>query len=288
MTRSLRLPDFVIIGAMKSATTSLYRWLAEQPEVFLAWPKETDFFTREDRWARGPEWYASLFAPAANGQVLGEASVSYSSPDRSGVAAPRMAATIPQARLICVLRHPIERIRSQYRHEVQRGRERRPMLEALREPGNTYVGHSRYFSCLVPYMESFPRDQICVVRFDDLVEGTQTAWQAVISHLGLPHRAPPDGVYNATEGKAQHTRMMSFLMRSGLLRSELIAHTPSPIRRLGKRLVTRQGPRYRRLLEESRAPMPGDVTQEIWDDVARLEEWLGGPRPLWEQARDAA
>jgi hypothetical protein len=284
MTASRRLPDFVIIGAMKSATTSLYRWLADQPEIFLARPKETDFFTRDDRWARGATWYASLFEAAEDGQLLGEASVSYSSPQLCGLAASRMTSTIPAARLVCVLRHPLERIRSHYRHEVQRGRERRTMVEALRDPANPYVGHSRYFACLNPYLESFGRDQLCVVRFDDLTDGGQVAWREVISHLGLSYRTPPSQAYNVSDGKPQHTRVMAFMMRSGWLRSDLIAHVPSPIRRFGKRLVTRHGSGYRSLLESARAPMPPDVSREVWEDVARLEDRLGGVSPLWERA----
>jgi Sulfotransferase family len=282
VTARTRLPDFVIIGAMKSATTSLYRWLADQPEIFLARPKETDFFTRDDRWARGATWYASLFEAAGEDQLLGEASVSYSSPRSCEVAAYRMASTIPTAKLVCVLRHPLERIRSHYRHEVQRGRERRRMVEALRDPANPYVGHSRYFACLNPYLEWFGRDQLCVVRFDDLIDGEQVAWRSVISHLGLPYRTPPGGAYNVSDGKAQHTRVMALMLRSGWLRSDLIARVPSPIRRFGKRLVTRRGSGYRSLLESALAPIPPEVSRHVWEDVGRLEERLGRSDPLWE------
>ncbi len=68
---------------MKSATTSLYRWLDEQPEVFMAHPKETRLLL--GRLGPGPDWYSNLFADAVPGQMLGEASVNYSNPEpRSG------------------------------------------------------------------------------------------------------------------------------------------------------------------------------------------------------------
>lgn len=288
MTSDARLPDFLIIGAMKSATTSLYRWLADQPEVFMAWPKEADFFSRDDLWRKGIESYAAMFTPATSDQLIGEASVSYSSPDRSAVAAPRMARTVPDARLVYVLRHPVERIRSHYRHEIQRGRERRPLLEALAEPGNGYLGNSRYFSCLEPYLRSFPREQICVVRFDDLVGDPAPGWRSVLTHLGLPDRPRPPTVHNVTEEKPQHRRAMLLLRRSGLLRAGLVAKLPPGMRRIGKRFVMRDDAGYRAQVEGALEPIPQGLTEPVWEDVARLETWLGLDRPLWERARDAA
>lgn len=284
----LRLPDFVIIGAMKSATTSLYRWLGDQPEVFLAWPKETDFFSRDEVWHRGVESYAALFAAAAPEQTIGEASVSYSSPGRSAVVARRMAAILPAAQIVYVIRHPIERIRSHYRHEVQRGRERRPLGDVLREPENDYIGNSMYFTCLQPYLDSFAREQICTVRFDDLVGRPSPGWHAVLTHLGVADRPRPTSIHNVTVDKSQHTRAMSVLMRSRLLRSGVVAKVPVGVRRVGRRLVMRDGRRYRERIEGALAPISEAVSEPIWQDLARLEAWLGLGRPLWERARDAA
>src|SRR5919202_3826797 len=101
MADSGRMPDVVIIGAMKFASTSRYRWLDSQPEVYMAHPKETNFFS--DAWERGPAWYRSQFAGAGERQLCGEASVNYTSPEWSDVAASRMHDLIPNARLIYVV-----------------------------------------------------------------------------------------------------------------------------------------------------------------------------------------
>ena len=272
-----RFPDLVIIGAMKSATTSLYRWLDAQSDVFMAHPKETNFFT--DHWSRGRSWYAGLFAEAEPNQLLGEASVNYTSPNLASSAADRMAEMIPNARLIYVLRNPVERIRSHYRHEVQRRRESRSLLEALREPDNSYTGHSCYARCLQPYIDRFRREQIIVIRFEDVVRPPLPAWSEVLRFLSLPERPAPGGAHNVSGEKAQFTWAMAWAKRKGLINFGQISRLPQPVRRVGKLLFARGGNSYARKLEASRVPIPGELLTAVWADLARLEGWLGSP--LW-------
>jgi len=275
------LPDFIIIGAMKSATSSLYWWLGDQPEVFVVRPKEINFFSYEKDWKNGIGWYASLFEEGAESPLVGEASVSYTSPDHCAVAAQRMRGAVPEARLIYVIRHPVERIRSHYRHEVQRTREKRPLLEAVGEPGNPYVGNSLYFSCLRPYIEEFPREQIRVVRFDDLVGDAPTGWLGVLRHLGLSERPCPGTAYNVSTEKAQWTRRMLWLRRKGILHLRRVATLPGPVRAVGRRLLGRRPGAYQRQLRQSHISIPDAILDPVWEDLARLESWLGVDLPLW-------
>jgi hypothetical protein len=276
-----RLPDLVIIGTMKSATSSLYWWLSEQPECFLASPKEIDFFSDDSRWRRGPGWYGRLFDDAQEGQLLGEASVSYTSPDRSTVSAERMASLLPAARLLCVIRNPVDRLRSHFRHEVQRNRERRPFMEALRAPSNPYLAASRYFACLRPYLERFPPEQLCVIRFEDLVGGEQPGWADVLRSLGLPFRGSPGTAHNVTGDNRQWTPAMQRLHRMGVLRFSHVVRLPQPVRRLGGRVLMRDRAAYQHRLEDSHAPIPDEVTEPIWEDLSMLERGLGSAAPLW-------
>lgn len=280
MDRSRRLPDFIVIGAMKSGTTSLYTWLAQQPEVFLPATKEPNFFSRDEVWGRGAPWYSSLFAPAADDQVVGEASVSYTRPDRGEVAADRIWSLVPGARLIYLVRHPIDRIRSHYRHQVQRRRERRPFEEAIRDPQSQYVAQSLFYACLKPYVDRFPKDQICVVRMEDLSGDPPTAWLRVLQHLGLAPRPAPTTAYNVTGEKAGFTRGMLWLWDRGFHRP--LTRLPRPFRTLGKRLLLRQDPQYLRLLEESARPVPEGLAEPVWEDIHRLEGWLELDTPLWD------
>ncbi len=284
MNGTLRLPDFVIIGAMKSGTSSLYQWLAAQPELTLPQLKEPHFFSRDEVWARGLEWYASHFEDVP-GQLVGEASTSYTRPENSENAAKRMRSTIGDARLIYLLRHPVERLRSQYRHAVWRGAERRPLLEVLADPHNPHLRRSLYFRCLEPYVRAFPRDQICVVRFEDLVSAEAPAWSQVLRHLGLPSRPVPRTSHNVSSEKRHFSPAMRWIWTSPLRSG--IPLVPRPIRKAGGALLLRQGSQYQGRLEGSKVPIPQELTQPIWHDVQQLESWLGVAAPLWERAGDS-
>ena len=280
MTRSHRLPDFIVIGAMKSGTSTLYRWLAEQPEMCLPERKEWHFFSRDPVWARGVDWYASLFADAPR-QLVGEASTSYTNPDHCEVAARRMAAVVPGARLVYLLRHPVERLRSHYRDAVLQGEEHRPLAEVMADPRNRLLRRSLYHTCLAPYTTAFPREQILVVRFEDLIAPEGEAWGALLAHLGLPERPAPTTAYNVSAERPQYGPAVRRLVTSRL--GPHTARVPEPLRRLARPLLASADPERRARLESSRDAIPEEHLEPLWDDVARLERWLGRTRPLWER-----
>lgn len=282
MGNPARLPDYIIIGTMKSGTSSLYHWLAEQPECSAARQKEIHYFSRPECWARGLDWYRGFFAEVPEGKLAGEASTSYTKPEWGDAAAERMAATLPGVRIIYLLRHPIERLRSQYRHQVRRSRETRPLVEALQDPQNPYVPLSLYHQRLTPYMRAFPAAQICVVRFEDLVSDGAPGWAAVLDHLGIPPRPAPATAHNVTADKPQFTKALLRLWASGYER-RLRGWVPRPARRVAKAVLLREGPEQAARLDQSEADIPREVTEPVWDDIARLEEWLCVRGPLWER-----
>jgi hypothetical protein len=277
-TRARRLPDFVVIGAMKAGTTSLYRWLRDQPEVFLPHLKEVDFFPKDERWESGLAWYESLFKEAREDQLLGEVSGACTCPRLAQKSATRMAQVIPRSLLVYVVRDPIERLRSHYRHQVQRGRERRSLHEACLDPENDYIGYSLYFQNLVPYMRYFERDRIFVVRSEDLFEDSVKGWGELVARLRLSDRPKPLVRYNVTNSKDQFSRALLWLWKSGML--DQFPNFPRPIRKLGKRMLTHRGGRYEARLSEADAPIPDGVRSTIRSDVRQLEQWLG-VEALW-------
>src|SRR5687768_751449 len=123
------LPTFVIIGAMKCGTTSLHYYLAEHPDVCMSEVKETNFFVAELNYARGLPWYESLFPRRA--AACGEASPVYAATWRFAGIPERMHAVLPRARLIYIVRDPVERMVSQYKHTFARGEEHRTLSVAL-------------------------------------------------------------------------------------------------------------------------------------------------------------
>jgi Sulfotransferase domain len=271
-TGSRTLPDFLIVGAAKSATTTLFHWLGQQPEVHLPVEKEPRFFSDERRWAEGIEPYMALFADARPGDLTGEASTAYTDPALAALCAERIADTVPGAKILYVVRHPIDRLRSHYRHQVQRGRERLPLAEAVLRPDNPYVGYSRYFTCFRPYLERFDDDRVAVIRTEDLHDGG-SAWLRALSLLGLEDRPAPQVAYNATAEKAGFRRPMLWLYEHGW--TSHLRHLPRPVRQLGRRTLMRRDDRYAQRLDGSLSPVPIEVARLIWRDVDRLEDHLG-------------
>ena len=127
------LPDFVIVGAMKSATSSLQEQLAAQPGIFMCTPKEPNFFSDADQYAKGISWYSGLFAEAPEESLMGEASTHYTKlPTYPGVVQ-RLKEHLPNARFVYVMRHPVDRLISHYIHEWSTGVYRCSLEEAIRQ-----------------------------------------------------------------------------------------------------------------------------------------------------------
>lgn len=177
-------PDFLVIGAMKSGTTSLYRYLRDHPEIQMSTTKELHFFAEPEVWARGWEWYESQFpVRAAETVAMGEASTSYTKfPELGGVPA-RIAEHLPEVKLIYVLRHPVERMRSQYLHRIGEATESRPIDQALVED-SSYLHWSQYATQIQKYLEVFDRDRLLVLTSEHLKSDRRATLERVYGFLG--------------------------------------------------------------------------------------------------------
>ncbi|MBA2525286.1 MAG: sulfotransferase [Pyrinomonadaceae bacterium] len=174
----MTLANLLVIGAMKSGTTSLHRYLNLHPEIQMAGPKELNFFVKPEDclvpqgdWHRGLDWYRQWFA--GDYPVRGESSHHYSAHPVIRGASDRAAQIVPDARLIYIVRDPVERIVSHYMERRIDGLESRPleevMVEALAAPEmNTYICRSLYFMQASRWLERFPRDRLLVLAFEDL------------------------------------------------------------------------------------------------------------------------
>jgi Sulfotransferase domain len=185
------LPNFLIIGAAKAGTTSLYNYVKSHPQAFMSKKKELSFFCNEFNWRRGPSWYESQFDGAAGAIAIGEASPRYTvHPLFSGVPG-RIATLMPTARLIYLVREPIKRMQSQYLDSVLHGLETRPIQQAL-EAEPFYLTSSRYGLQLDQYLEHFRRDQILVIRTEDMKSDRERVVSRVFEFLEIDStwRAP--------------------------------------------------------------------------------------------------
>ena len=216
------LPHFLVLGTQKGGTTSLHQLLAAHPQVYLPACKEVHYFSLHDH--ETLHWYAKHFADAQAGQLRGDITPYYLFHPR---APQRIHAVLPQAKLIVLVRDPVERALSQFFHARRHGFEPLELeaaLEAetkrlagaderLRAPGSrdyshqkhSYISRSRYEQQLKRYTGLFAAKQLLVLRSEDLFHNTDMCWERIQAFLGLrslPLPAPL-GRANAGDSEAQ-------------------------------------------------------------------------------------
>lgn len=280
-----RLPDFIIIGAMKSGTSSLASYLASHPDVFVTNPKEPDFFVAGGNWERGLPWYEQLFTEAKEGALLGEASTSYTKHPFHAGAPSLIHATVPDVRLIYLLRDPIERVVSHYRHELLRGRETRPLVPALCQD-ERYLTPSRYGTQLERYLDHFDSSQLLVLYSEHLRDRRSETVRTALVHIGAdPDRGPEDlnWTSNTTAHSSAPVPPVARLQRTSLYRALTPLVSPkikAGARRWMQRRISDFDPALWVLDEETTRRLRRELAPEL-GPVRKL----GGPTP-WSWAEE--
>ena len=207
--RAVAAPDFVIIGTQRGGTTSLHAYLSTHPQVATPATKELHFLT--DRYERGLDWYRGQFpAELPPGVITGEATpYALFHP----LAPRRLREVAPTAKLLVLLRNPVDRAYSHYLLECSRGDETLDFAAALdaeperltgeearlaRDPSYTsaphkhasYIARGDYARQLERWLDAYPREQILVIRSEDLYEKTAESLALVAQFLGISPEAP--------------------------------------------------------------------------------------------------
>jgi hypothetical protein len=229
-------PHFLGIGTQKGGTTTLYQMLKPHPEVFLPENKEVHYFTKH--YSAGEDWYVGQFEAAGPGQLRGEITPYYLFHE----AAPeRIHALRHDMRLIALLRDPVERTLSQYFHSRRLGLEKLPLELALaaeaerladsksviREPGCTHPSHqehsylarSRYDEQLRRYFALFGRQNVLVLRSEDLFEQPQASLVTLSAFLGIQPFPTSKCIPHANQGMGESKKVNGSIRQS--LREEL-------------------------------------------------------------------
>lgn len=197
MTQRPRLPDFLVAGATKCGTTSLHQWLSAHPQVWMP-QKELRFFTTQHNWARGVDWYRDRFAGAPEGAVLGEASNSYTrDPVYAGVPE-RIAAVVPDVKILYMIRDPMKRLESHYRHRLVTGIEWRPPARAIRADPR-YMAASLYGHQVSRLAEVLPAERILVLEAERVFAEPDAQLRRLSAFLGIDAaRGPAFSAENVT------------------------------------------------------------------------------------------
>ena len=177
------LPSFLIIGTMKGGSSSLFRYIASNPDILPSSIKESDFFKTEADFHKGLDWYRNLFE--GPGRLAFEASPNYTKRHVFGGVPRRIRSVFPRIKLIYLVRDPIDRIISHYVHNCAKGGERRLLSEALAEPGNNYIQTSRYYFQIEAFLEYFPRSQLLVVESERLEHDAEGVLRDVFTFLDV-------------------------------------------------------------------------------------------------------
>lgn len=264
------LPDFLIIGAMKAGTSSLFHYLKTHPQIFMPAQKEVDFFSHH--WESGTAWYEAHFAQSdGRGLLVGEASPNYTKCHFWPETPRRIAELLPAAKLIYVTRDPVARARSNYLHQVAQGVETRPLQQALVDESDPRTKDYVYTSCygfqLLSYLEHVDPGQILVLTSESLLERRSQALESVFRFLDVdPGWTPPN--LQATKHRSADKRTFGLLanrLRQTTAYRTVAEKTPMPIKRRLHRFATRplQAP-----------PVPADLRghlmERLSDDQATL------------------
>jgi hypothetical protein len=186
-----RKPDFIIVGAMKSGTSSLHEYLDQLPTVCMSRPKEPAYFVPERFAWHSQEWYETFFTNKPDASHFGEASPHYAIRHVYPGVAHLIHSTVPAARIVYIVRDPVERIRSEWIHHVARGRITKSLSDELREPCESVLFHtSRYRWQVEPYVERFGEDGVLVLSMEELQRRPRTTFSTLVRFLGVADDVP--------------------------------------------------------------------------------------------------
>jgi len=299
-----RRPDLFIIGAPKCGTTSLFNYLQGHPEVFLPRPKEPNFFAAEpyahSRLAYPQEMdrYLALFAAAGDAKRVGEASTSYlESPEAAG----RIREFNPEARMVAMLRDPVEMMYSMHGMRVAQGVE--PItdfaaaLEAERtRPGYGTVGdgssvryrdRARYAEMLPRWFETFGRDRVHVIITEELAAEPEPTFVRLLEFLEVDPAYRPDTFRRYNTSLKPRSLLLSRLTANLPRRKaprNVLDHLLLPVgrvlRRMNRRRVDRGSvdPAVRKRLRAELGPDVDRLSDLLGRDL-RLTWWAQGAGP---------
>lgn len=178
-----RLPNFFIIGAAKSGTSSLFEYLCRHPEIYIPEIKEPQYFSKPSVYNKGEEWYKKLFDSARENQICGDASTTYSRWPHTLDSSKLIARSVPDANFIYIMRHPIERAYSHYAHHMRLG-VTMTFEESLKKD-DIYIDCSIYMRQIERYLRFFPRERFHFCFQTELKDTPGKLLEGIISFLGV-------------------------------------------------------------------------------------------------------
>ncbi|HEY8141207.1 MAG TPA: sulfotransferase domain-containing protein [Kofleriaceae bacterium] len=280
------LPDFLVIGAMKCGTTTLYFDLDSQPAICMSTIKEPSVLVRLPDAEKAAAYYRRMFLvpPARSGEAprrFGEASTLYSElPRHPGIPARARELLGRDLRFLYLVRNPVERAISHHYHELSFGN-CGPDVDAVLRSDTTAVDFGRYAMQLEAWVDVFGQEAGLVIRFEDYVRARAATMEQVGTFLSVPidaSRIQADRAFNqSSEGRVPGR--LRPLVRSDLYRLWLRRAIPERFRQRLRELITPAAP------ERPRRPRIDTIDyliERLAPDAERLAGMLGWKAPIWD------
>lgn len=256
MTANRPLPDFVVIGALRAGTTSLSALLEQIDQICLTEFKEPDYFIEELNFKKGPAWYEGLFDDRT--KICGDISPNYYSNDKFGDVPRRIFEASPRAKIIYVVRDPIERARSHYQQIWAKGGYLPDPDRLVGTPeGNHIFDGSRYMKQLKPYLEYFPREQVKIVTFTQITQFPDRALKQVCEFLNL---SVPEQMLGGTQAEWRNS-------------SQTLATVPTWWKRTSSWAKRNENPLIRRMAKMA----PRSIVLKVRDIVSPRQKSVNRP-----------
>lgn len=298
------LPNFFIVGAARSGTTSLDRYLSQHPEIYLSPKKETHFFAADHfplclgpgdnrltrLLIRDEDQYTRLFASTSGAKAIGESSVFYL---YFPTTAERIAQTIPDAKILILLREPVARTYSAYTFTLRDGRENLTLEEALRqeeerkrqgwEPIWWYKELSLYYKQVKHYLEVFGTQQVKVLLYDELFANPEQKLREVFAFLGVREDVVIDTSvrYNVSgfpKSRRFYTLLDNLIYNPNALERCIKSLVPSDIRAAWANRIIGKSVGYVSMEPQIQAQLQAYFAE----DVGKLEDLLQRALPCWQ------
>ncbi len=271
------LPNLVVIGAQKCGTSGLHYQLGLHPEIWMSRPKELNFFIEERNWPRGADWYQACFD--ARARVRGESSPNYTAyPQHLGVPE-RMHSLLPDAKLVYVVRDPLERIAAHWVHNYAKRREKGDLGATLTHANTSYVIRSQYHMQLQQFLAHYPLERILVLEQEDLRTQPAETLRRVFEFAGVD----PDFTHPQI-GKERHQTSRKMRASRLAVRLERISRS-RPGRVMPKNVwlaIDEKLPMRRSIKRpDVRAALGPEVHEVLREDAERLRELTGRRFKSW-------
>jgi hypothetical protein len=274
------LPKFLLIGASRSGTTTLYHQLREHPDICMPVLKEINFFSQN--WEEGIEWYSNHFIDCDEQKTIGEASTTYTWPQYPDVPS-RIASVMPDVQLIYLMRNPIERAFSHYRYYKYQSNINVSFLDAI-EQQPVYLSASRYAQCIHSYLDCFDRSQLHFILAEEFFSDPDRHLSSLYSFLGVKDDFVPRSIHAKTNASIDATSNSLY---------SIIKSFSTKIRRpiekkLPEHIRIKMRNKFNDLMDKDQKSELSSkersfLIEEFREDIKELENLMGRKLDIWRE-----